>query len=103
MYSLLAIDFSKKEFFPPAQVVSIGYLLNFIFPLILAAAAVVCLGMLLFAAFTWMTAGDKADNVSKAHKIITFAILGLILIIFSFAAMKLIGMMLGIGDPLNFS
>ena len=103
MYTLLAqIDFSQYDQFAPAKITSISVILNFIIPFITVAAAGVFLAMLLYAAYTWVTAGDNAENVTKAWKIMTFAVLGLIMIVCSYLAIKLIGTIFNIGDTLPF-
>ncbi|HNQ45163.1 MAG TPA: hypothetical protein PKI58_02355, partial [bacterium] len=40
--------------------------------------------LILYAGFIWMTAGGKPDNVAKAQKIISAAVIGLIIILASY-------------------
>lgn len=103
MYSLLAqVNFGDPETFAPAKIANISVVLNFVIPFITIAAAVVFLGMLLYAAFIWITAGSNAENVTKAWKIMSFAVLGLIMVIVSYLAIKLIGIFFGISETLPF-
>lgn len=103
MHNLLAqdnispIDIGNSNFYPPAAVGNLGAMLNFIIPILSAGAALIFLGMLMLAGFTWITAGDKPENVQKAQKIMTFAVLGLLIVFFSYLAMKVISMVLGTG------
>ena len=77
---------------------SIGDIINFVLPLVTAGAGILFLVMLLYGAFTWMTAGEKADNVAKASKTITFAIVGLVFIVLSYTLVKLISAIFGVKD-----
>ena len=84
-----AIDFSNPAVNPLAKISTIGHLLNVILPTLIIGAAVLLLLMLLYGAFTWITAGGSSENVAKAQKIMTYAILGLVLVILSFVLVKL--------------
>ena len=103
MYSLLAqIDISNSNTFAPAKLTSISTILNFVIPFITIGAAGAFLFMLLYAAFTWVTAGDNPENLTKAYKIMTYSVLGLVMVIFSYLAIKLIGVVFNLGDSLPF-
>lgn len=84
-----ALDFSNPAVNPFAKISTFGHLLNVILPILIIGAAVLLLVMLLYGAFTWITAGGSAENVAKAQKIMTYAILGLVLVILSFVFVKL--------------
>ncbi len=89
------------SFFPPAgKITSISSVLNLILPIATIGAALIFLLMSLYASFTWLTAGGEAKNVEKAQKILTFSVLGFIIVVVSFFAVKLIGVILGINLPL---
>ena len=90
------------ETFPPACTGNISTIVTFVIPFITLAAAVGFLIMLLYAAFTWLTAGGNPENVAKAWKIMTFAVLGLVMVIISFVAIKIIGAVFGIGNMMPF-
>jgi hypothetical protein len=83
--------------FLPAKIADISTIITFVLPFISLGAAVAFLGMLIYAAFTWMTAADKPENITKAWKIASFAFLGLFIVIISFVAVKLLGLVLGTG------
>jgi hypothetical protein len=79
-----------KTTFPAARLFSLAQLINFGIPMITTLASLAFAAMLLYAAFIWLTAGDKKDSVAKAWKIMTFAVLGLVLVLFSYAFVKII-------------
>jgi len=82
------------------KVTSISSLINLIFPLAIVGAALIFLVTTLYGAFTWLTAGSETKNVQKAQKIFIFSILGLVIVIVSYVAVKLIGVILNINLPL---
>ncbi len=89
------------SFFPPAgKLTNISSVLNLILPIVTIGAALIFLIMTLYASFTWVTAGGDTKNVEKAQKILTFSILGFVIVIVSFFAVKLIGVILGLKLPL---
>jgi len=51
---------------------------------------IVAVVIILYGGFTWMTAGGNEDNVSKAQKIIVAGIIGLALILASWAIAKFV-------------
>jgi len=89
-----AIDISQN--FAPAKITTIATLLNVILPLITAGAALIFLVMALLGAFNVLTHGDNPEAVSKGYGTITFAVLGLLIVIGSFVAIRIIGNMLHI-------
>ncbi len=64
----------------------LGNLLQALVPLIGFLAFV----MILIGGFTILTAGSNAENLEKGKKIITYAVVGLVLTIFSWLILKLI-------------
>lgn len=102
MHTLLAFDISDPNIFPPANLVSVGSILNFVIPFISFGAALAFLGMMLLGAFQWITAGDNAENVGKAQKTIMFAIFGMLFVFLSYAVMKIITAIFGINNALPF-
>lgn len=88
--------------FPPAKIASFATLLNIILPLLTIGAGLIFLVMLLYGAFTWLTAGDNMENVKKSQKILGFALAGLIIVIISFMAVKLLGIFFNVSDILPF-
>ena len=96
---IYAINIGENNF-PPAKISNLGKILNVILPLLQIGAALLFLVMLFRAAFTWITAGDKAENIAKAQKMMVFAVIGLLIVAFSFLFVKIIGYMLNINLPL---
>lgn len=94
-----ALDLSDPNVNPLAKFPDIASLMNIFLPILIAGAAVLLLIMLLYGAFTWITAGGNPENVAKAQKIMTFAILGLIIVVLSFLFVKLISLIFNIASP----
>ena len=97
MDTVYAIDINTTTF-PAAKLASISSLMNFIIPGITLIASLGFGAMLMLGAFQWLTAGEKAENVGKAQKTMTFAAIGLFFIIFSYAFVKIIVSVLGVKD-----
>jgi hypothetical protein len=77
--------------FPAAKVKNIGQIVSLALPLAMTGAGLIFLAITLFAAFNILTHGDNPDALKKAYASITTAVLGLIIVITSFLAIKLIG------------
>ena len=90
----------NENTFPAARIATFANLLNVIIPLLIVGAAVLLLVMLLYGAFKWLTAGGTSENIAKAQKIISFAILGLVVVIMSFILVKVISIIFNISAPL---
>lgn len=82
--------------FAPAKFGDIASILNLIIPLLTLFGGLMFLAMLIFAAFTFMTAGGNAEKTKKAQGIITFAIIGLIVVISAYMIVKLVGVVFNI-------
>lgn len=93
-----ALDINPTTF-APAKISNLGTILNVILPLLQVGAGLLFLVMLLQAGFTWITAGDKAENLANARKRIMFAIIGLLIVVLSFVFVKILGYMLQINMP----
>lgn len=63
-------------------------------------AGLVFIVYFLYGALNWITAGGKPDNVAKAQKTITDAVIGLIIVVISYFLVGIIGGILGV-DILN--
>jgi hypothetical protein len=93
-----AIDISQS--FAPAKITTIATLLNIVLPLLTTGAGLIFLVMALLGGFNVLTHGDNPDALKKAYGTITYAILGLLIVIISFVAVRLIGKMLNIPNIL---
>lgn len=80
--------------FPAAKVVKISDLVNLALPLALTGAGLIFLVITLKAAFDILTNGDNPDALKKAYGSIVTAVLGLIIVIASFLAIQLLGVVL---------
>ena len=95
-----ALDISDPTVNPLAKFANIAALLNIFIPILIIGAAFLLLIMLLYGGFTWITAGGTPENLAKAQKIMTFAIIGLVIVILSFLFVKLISIIFKIDAPL---
>lgn len=86
--------------FPAARIATFASLLNIILPLLTIGAALLLLVMLLYGAFSWITAGDNIENIKKGQKILTYAVFGMIIVVLSYAMVKLIATIFNINAPI---
>ncbi|KKQ64775.1 MAG: hypothetical protein US86_C0016G0004 [Candidatus Daviesbacteria bacterium GW2011_GWA2_38_24] len=80
--------------FPAAKVTKISDIMNLALPLALTGAGLIFLVITLSAAFNILTHGDNPDALKKAYGSMTTAVLGLIIVIASFLAIRLLGVVL---------
>ncbi len=64
---------------------TIGHLVAVIIQTALGFLAVIFLVLVLFSGFRWMTAGGNEEQVKKATKTITMAVIGLVVVLAAFA------------------
>ena|SRR3990172_2850903 len=95
-----ALDLSDPNVNPFARISTFAHLLNVILPLLIVGAALLLLVMLLYGGFNWIKAGGNPENLGKAQKTMTFAILGLIIVVLSFLFVKLISIIFNIAAPI---
>jgi hypothetical protein len=95
-----AIDLRDKTINPAAQFGDLASLLNIILPLLTLGGALLFLAMILYGAFSYLTAGDKPDNLQKAQKTIKFSVFGFAIVVLAYLFIKLIGFIFGINLPL---
>jgi succinate dehydrogenase hydrophobic anchor subunit len=76
--------------FPAAKVANIGQIVSLALPLALTGAALVFLVVTLKAAFDILTNGNNPEALTKAYHSIVMAILGLIIVVGSFLAIKIL-------------
>jgi hypothetical protein len=85
----------NKTTFAPAQFADIGSILNILLPLLFTGAGLIFLVMLLKAGLDIMTHGNNPEALGKAYNSIGTAVIGLVIVIFSFLFIQLIGKMMG--------
>ena len=96
-YASVRIDQTSVN--PIAKFNSIGSILNLLLPTIMIVASLVFLAILLYGAFTYVTSSGEQDKVQKPRKTITYSVLGLVLILFSYLIVSLVGVVTGTGLP----
>ncbi len=90
-----ALEINQSNFVP-AKFVSIASFMNIILPLVMLIMAVLTLFYMLYGTLLWITGGDNPEQIKKAQMTITFAVIGLVIIVFSFFAVKVIAYILNI-------
>jgi len=63
--------------------------------LLYEVAAVIVVFMVIFSAFQMITSGGEKEAVSKARNRLTYAIVGIVLLAFSFLILRVLGSILG--------
>ena len=81
----------------------LGNLLTNVATTVVMAAGILLFGMLIFGGITWLTAQGNEDQVEKAQRIISNAVIGLVIVIAAFFITQILGSALGFGNILNIS
>lgn len=95
-----AVDLSKAENNPLSKFGNLADILNLVVPVLTVGAGLLFLAALFYGGYTIMTAGGEPKLVQKAQQVIKFAIIGLVIVIVSFLAVKLIEIVFSIDLPL---
>jgi len=93
-----AIDLQAQK--PPGMIPDIPTLVNFLVPLLFIGAAIIFLFTLLYGAFMVITAEGNPENIKKAQKLLTYAVIGLVIVVLSYFIVSLIKTLLNISTPL---
>ena len=96
-----AVNFADPNVLPIAKFSTVAIITNIISPILITGGAILFLVMIFSGAFTLITAGDSPDKVTKAQHAITYAVLGLVIVLFSYLAVKLLGVVLNIQNELK--
>ncbi len=91
---------SIQGLFPASRFGDINTLINIISPLLTIGAALLFGAMLLRAAYLWLSAGDDMEKIAEAKRIMTYAIIGMIIIISAYTIVRLIGFIFKVEIPL---
>jgi hypothetical protein len=91
---------SLPGMFPAARFADISTLTNIISPLLTIGAALLFGVMMLRAAYLWLSAGDDMEKIAEAKRIMTYAIVGIIIIVSAYTLVKLIGFIFKVEIPL---
>jgi len=81
----------SPAFAAPAQLYEVQYVIRRIIGLLTPFAAIALLLMIIVGAFKFLTSGGDPKAVAGARSTLTYAILGVILIIVSYLILKLVG------------
>ncbi|GEM_PF-2511471 len=74
----------------------LGSLLSFGITLLLITAALLSVIFLILGGIGWITSGGDKEGLEKAKKKITFAIIGLVVSLFAFFIINIVGQLLGV-------
>jgi hypothetical protein len=91
---------NPQNYPPMAIFCDIGSLTKAIVPLLTLVAGIIFLVMLFYAAFTVLTAGGEAEKLDKAKNIATYAVIGLLIIIFAFFIVRIVGFVFKVPVPI---
>jgi len=80
--------------FPAAKIGKVSDIMNIALPLAMTGGGLIFLFILLKASFDILTNGDNPDALKKAYASITTSVVGLIIVIASFLAIQLLGVIL---------
>ena len=69
---------------------SIGVIIARLIRSFLGVLGIIAVSLVLYGGFIWMTAGGNAERVTKAKKLLSNAVIGLLIILFSFAIVQFI-------------
>ena len=97
-----AVDLNNPAVNPIQKFGNLASILNLIVPLLMTGAALLFLIMLVRAGFKIITAGGDANQVAAAQKMMTFAVIGLVIVIASYTLVRIVGYVLQVGDQLPF-
>ncbi len=83
---------------------ALGNLLTNITTTIAIVAGVLLFGMFIYGGITWLTAAGNEDQTEKAQKILSSAVVGLVIVVAAYFITEILGSALGFGSifDLNF-
>lgn len=82
---------------------ALGNLLTNVATTIATAAGILLFAMLIYGGITWLTAAGNEDQTEKAQKIISSAIIGLVIVVTAYFITELLGSVLGFGSIFDLS
>jgi len=95
-----ALNLADPSVNPVSRISTVSTLINVIVPLLMTVGGFIFLVMLLIGAFTYLTSAGQQEQLKKAQQTLSFAVLGLVIIIASFIIVKVIGIILKVDIPL---
>jgi len=100
LFLLAEIDPSDPAQNPIAKYANLGILVNLLTPLLISAAALIFGAMLLYMAFTYITAGGDPEKVAKAQQIGIYSVIGIVVVFLAYLLVKIVGFVLGVDIPI---
>lgn len=95
------LAFNIRDFFKPAVLVpNVSTIVSVLARTTYIVAALVFLAMLIKGAYQFIMAGGNAENYKSAQSQMKTAILGIVIIVISYAVIKLLGQILNIYIPI---
>lgn len=88
--------FVNATSFPASRFFNIGTILNVVTPMLTLGAVVLFGSMLVYGAFTMITASGEAESYAKAKKTLTFAVIGLLTVVFAYLIVQFLEIILNI-------
>lgn len=95
-----ALNLANPAVNPISRISTVSTLINVVVPLLMTVGGFIFLVMLLIGAFTYLTSAGQQEQLKKAQQTLSFAVLGLVIIIASFIIVKVIGIILKVDIPL---
>ena len=92
--------FINENTFPASRFANLGVLINILTPLLLTGAAVVFGAMLLYMAYTYLTAAGDPEKVAKAQQIGIYSFIGIVIVLLAYLLVKIVGFVLGVNIPI---
>lgn len=99
MSTVLAIDINQNTF-APARVTSISSIVNVFIPLVLTAAAILLLGMFFLGGYKILVSQGNAEKFEQAQMLITYSVIGFIIVVLAFFLTRLLGFITNVAIPL---
>lgn len=93
-----AIDLSNPVIYPVARVSSIATLMNVIGPIAMSIGALICLAMLLWGGFLYITSSGEQEKIQQGKRTLTYALIGMIIMVCSVLFVNLITYFLGVNS-----
>lgn len=93
-----AVDFSNPRINPAANVSSFATLVNVLGPIAMVIGGGICLTFLIWGAFVYLTSAGEPEKVQQAKRTITYALIGLIVMICSVLFVNIITHVLGVNS-----
>lgn len=88
-----------QNIFPAAKFGDFGSLLNIIIPLTIVIAVITLLFVLMFGGYKILTAGGNPEELKKSQQVFTKAIIGIIIIVFAYLFVRILGRIFNISFP----